>query len=318
MNVFVRRAMAPALVSALMVPGVAHAQGRDPGAATELFEQGRALAGQGDYAAACPKFADSEQLDPKVGTLLNLADCEERLGRLVSARTHLQQAADLARRVGDDRADYATQRFSALDPRVAKLTVRLRPDAPSGLVVTRDDVPLGQGSLGTSLPIDPGTHTVVVSGAGYDSKSYSVLLKDGQVQDLVVEPGPKTASPDGTQAPSWGTQKTLAVAAASVGVIGVGIGSVFGLVAKSKFDQSNSDGAKYCDASGCTPDGITLRHTAVGLGNASTIAFVVGGAALAAGVVLWITAPRASASPRAPGDVAIGVGPSSVHLVGTF
>src|SRR5271155_139017 len=70
--------------------------------AAELFEQGRALIARQDYRAACPKFAESDRLEPKVGTRLNLADCEEHLGQIVAARGHWQDAANLAHSLSDE------------------------------------------------------------------------------------------------------------------------------------------------------------------------------------------------------------------------
>ncbi len=53
--------------------------------ARSLFDQGRALVKDGNYAAACPKLEESQKIDSGVGTLFNLADCYEHLGRFASA-----------------------------------------------------------------------------------------------------------------------------------------------------------------------------------------------------------------------------------------
>ena len=70
------------------LPTSAHAQDAD-----KLFKEARRLVEAGDYAHACPMFAESERLEPAPGTLLNLADCEKNVGQLVSAQEHYRLAA---------------------------------------------------------------------------------------------------------------------------------------------------------------------------------------------------------------------------------
>ena len=89
-------------------PAPAMADTRDPAAAEALFEAGRQAATRGDWTTACPKFAESQRLDPAPGTLLNLADCEEHLGHLASAwdcvaRGHrVARAGRRPRRAGEE------------------------------------------------------------------------------------------------------------------------------------------------------------------------------------------------------------------------
>src|SRR5262249_43347029 len=54
-------------------------------AAEKAFEEGRDLFRAGKYADACVRFEQSEQLDPQMGTLFNLAQCDEKIGKLASA-----------------------------------------------------------------------------------------------------------------------------------------------------------------------------------------------------------------------------------------
>lgn len=53
--------------------------------ADALFKQGRAQMAAGNLEAACTAFDSSQQLDPAVTTLLNLADCREKRGQLATA-----------------------------------------------------------------------------------------------------------------------------------------------------------------------------------------------------------------------------------------
>ena len=80
------------LVSALLASTPARAQdARDPAAAEALFREGRTAAQKKDFTTACAKFRESNRLDPAVGTVFNIADCEERLGRLATSWTLFQE-----------------------------------------------------------------------------------------------------------------------------------------------------------------------------------------------------------------------------------
>src|SRR5688572_16682581 len=109
--------------------GSADAQpARDSAAAEALFEAGRADVAKGDFAAGCPKFAESHRLDPAPGTLTNLADCEERLGHLALAWTHWREALDLLS-ADDPRRPTVVDRTSAVDKRLPRLTLRIKEGA---------------------------------------------------------------------------------------------------------------------------------------------------------------------------------------------
>src|SRR3954465_9465866 len=78
----------------------AGAQGKSGGnraAAEALFNQGRDLMTAGKFVEACPKFEASQQLDPGLGTMLNLAECYEKTGRTASAWAEYREAIPLAR-----------------------------------------------------------------------------------------------------------------------------------------------------------------------------------------------------------------------------
>jgi len=105
------------LVIVSLLLGAPAALAGDSAAADALFQSAKQLMGQQKYADACPKFEASYKLDKTLGTLLNLADCHEKLGKVASAWAEWGEAADRATREGDSRADYATKRRNALASR---------------------------------------------------------------------------------------------------------------------------------------------------------------------------------------------------------
>jgi hypothetical protein len=96
-----------------------------------------------------------------------------------------------------------------------------------------------------------------------------------------------------------------------VGLAGVATGSVFGLMAKSKNDEALQP-ANCPTSSLCTQHGLDLTHDAKTDATISTISFIAGGAILAAGIVLVLTAP--SSSPRTGVRVTPWLAPSAAGL----
>lgn len=309
-----------------LVTTTSTARASDETAGVELFERGKAAANRHDWAGACPMFAESFRLLPKVGSVLNLADCEEQLGKLAEARSHWQQGIDLARSTGDARrADFAAQRLSRLDTRVPRLTLRLAPGAPPDTTVSRDGVDVGAASLGVGMPVDPGAHTIVTSAPGRAKHAQDVSLKEGEARTLVVAPGdalpaaaaqtPEGATASESSSSTWSGRRTAALVLGGVGVVGLGIGTFFGLTTASKKSDANG----HCDASlACDATGVQLLHDAHVDGDVSTAAFIVGGVALAVGAVLWFTAPGAETGTARATAPSIGLAPNGVLLRGAW
>ena len=157
-------------------------------AAEALFESGHEAMSKGDYDTACARFAESNRLEPAVGSLLNLAACEEKRGRLATSWQLFKRVmSDLP--PGDDRYPLAQRRASALRPRVPHVTLKLASDAPKQTTVKYGGVVLGQASFDVPLPFDPGEHTLLVGAPEREARSYTVVVSEGETKVLTVGPG---------------------------------------------------------------------------------------------------------------------------------
>jgi hypothetical protein len=165
------------------------APGRAPNPkADALFKEARALIAKGNYEEACPKLEESRRIEAGMGTVFNLADCYEHIGRTASAWASFMDVATAADAAGQpERARVARQRAESLAPKIPKLRIVVSPELSSlGVEVRRDGVPVGSLLWGTDVPIDPGRHRIIASAPGRSIFNTAVdVLEPGKV--VVVE-----------------------------------------------------------------------------------------------------------------------------------
>ena len=264
--------------------------------AEALFEEARTLRDAGKFAEACPKFEESQRLDAGMGTLYNLGDCYEHIGHDASAWAAFLEVAAGAKSAGQTaRETDARARAAALEPKLARLTVRLATTPAPGLRVVRDGVEVGAAQWGTALPVDPGEHPMSASAPGKQTWTKSITVPPGASKTVVDIPALEN---EAVVAPvrqasivpdkPGGNQRTAAIVVGAAGVIGVGVGAVFGIMSLS----NHADAKKHCDANNfCDATGVSSGDDAIRAGNISTIAFAAGGVFLAGAGILWLTAP---------------------------
>jgi hypothetical protein len=301
----------------LAVPARAESGSSNAAAAEALFVEGRRLANEGKYAEACPKFEASQKLDPGLGTLLNLADCYEKIGKTASAWAEYREAIPLARAAGSsEREKLAIDCSKALESRLSTLTIRAMggDSGDAALDVRRDGVSVDRAQLGMAIPVDPGTHEVTASGNG--QKPWSAKVDVGANAEKVVVEIPKLepaagsdaatlmAPPDQASEHKASPQRPIAIAVGAAGVVGLGLGTFFGLSASSSWKDAKAACRDYPYA--CTQDGLDRRDSAQSKATVSTVAFIAGGVALATGIVLFVTAGSGKE------QTAIGIGPGSI------
>lgn len=320
-------------------------------AAVVLFDEGRALMAAGKHSEACPKLAESQRLDPGIGTLFNLSDCYERIGKTATAWIGFRDVAAAASAAGQrDREKVARARAAALEPKLSRLRLMISSDAAvPGLELRRDGLLVGQALWGTAVPVDPGEHVIVATAPGKKSWEEKIVIEKPGVVSVSVpplEPEPPPASSRAQEAPASASPRAtrsaplpvapakdepprtsggslrvpLGVAALGLGAVGMGVGTALGFMARSTFGEANADG--HCDDAGrCDDVGLGLRDDAVLQGNIGTGVFIAGAVLAAGGVILWITAPSSpehAATTSARPAARVGVGVGSLRLEGTF
>lgn len=302
--------------------------------ANSLFEEGRRLMTEGRVSEACPKFAGSQRLQPGGGTLLNLGLCHEKEGKIASAWGELRTALALARRDRrEDRERLAAERLAVIEPELSMLVVEVPPAARvDGLVVTVDGLAVPAAAWGAPQPIDPGPHAIAAQAPGHAPWSTSSTVDRPRLRLRVEVPAltavtapveqvaPQPTQPLPLDAPNGLTgQHTGALVAGGFAVVGIALGTGFGLAAAGKWSTAEDECPTEVQCSGVGED---ASNDAAGLADLSSAAFVVGTAALGLGAVLWLTAPPiegASAGHAAPARrAALRIGPGRAQLDGRF
>lgn len=266
--------------------------------------------GEGRTAEACARFADSQRIEPMLGTLLNLATCHERLGLAASAWAEFTRAAAQARQARQpEREAMAVRHIAALEPKLSRLVIGC--DEPAaGETITLDGMQLGMDTIGTALPLDVGAHSIEASAPGRRTWQGSVLIEPGPAEQRLeipkldrgmavpdtarapqtspAEPAPRAAATTAPHPPPAASKPERAKPehsahtgvwiASSVAVTALAIGTYYFVHAVAV----KHDAEQHCTGDGCTPEGLTLFDQVDREAAVATVAF---GVALAAGGV---------------------------------
>ena len=173
----------------VLIASVAHASP----AAEKLFQDGKQLVAAGKLDEGCDALRRSNELEERVGTLLNLADCEERRGRIATAWEGFIKARALATQKSHPAVTEANKRATALEKRLPFLTVRTPATRPSGLVVKRDGKEMPAAELDHQVPIDPGRYEIEATATGRVSWKQTSVVGVGEkvvvdVPELALDP----------------------------------------------------------------------------------------------------------------------------------
>lgn len=309
------RSLASLLVFGIFLwSGRASAQSSDTDADAErLFREGQKLMEAHRFGEACPKFEGAYQKDQQLGTLLNLAYCHKEQGAVWQSWLEFRQAElkAIALRL-DGRRDFARARMVELEKLLAPVVI----DPSKDLVLTAvlvEDRQVPDAESGSPFAAEPGQRRVTFRAKGKkDVVQLVTIVKGGKAQHLGVPPmqdearaSKSEAEPPPAALPATSDfgrpQRTVGLVLSGIGVVGLAVGSVFGIMTLG--GNECNDGKVGCSAG--ARDELSQKAAV------STISFVAGGALLLGGGALWLTAP--SAKPRTTvGGVARGARTSLV------
>jgi hypothetical protein len=216
-----------------------------------------------------------------------------KMSKLIEERTALQACAvpacpDVVRASCD-------QRLTAVSAAIPSLLLSVVDSSGKDITSVRvaiDGTPYA-GALGAPIVMNPGDHELRVEAAGEPTITTHVVLREGDVSKrevvtIVAEaPPPPSSMPTATAGGDGSSLRTIGFVVGGVGIAGIVAGSVFGLTASSTWSNAKSECTSVATC-GAGSQAQNDHDSAASQATTSTIAFAVGGAALATGVVLWI------------------------------
>jgi hypothetical protein len=304
------------LTALLATDAIAQPSAEDRAVAESLFRDAKRLMDEQKFPDACRKLEESQRLDPAAGTALNLAVCHEKEGRIATAWGEFMTALAQARRDGrPERESLARERIQAIEPQLPRLVIEVPAAARvPGLQVMRNGTALNAGGWDTAIPVDPGDVHIEANAPDYKKWTTTIKVELAKTErvtipKLVYSPAPKptVTAPVATGSapvldkgpPPGPGQKIAGAVIGGLGLVSVGVGAYFGVLAKSQKGKSDD----HCNFAGgtCSPAGVDYMDDAKTSARVADITIGIGAVALIAGGYLLLTAP--SSSPKTRGAI---------------
>jgi hypothetical protein len=269
--------------------------------ADQLFAEAKALESL-NLREACDKYIESLHYNPAaLGTLLNVALCDEKLGRIASAVARFAEARERAREQGlPEHLRAAEDHLATLQLQVPHLAVRLTEQLPDTKVLV-DDHLIAPDTLG-DIAIDPGSHTVTVSAPDRLPHRATVAIALAEHKAIVIPALARSV----TVTSSWRRIGQIATISGG-GLFGISIGVAFygRHLYRQQFDRGHCGPSS--SGNSCDPIGQPKVDKARTYGNVATWLGAGGLVLAASGAVVWYLAPHSFQGTDAPPRVALDV-----------
>jgi hypothetical protein len=233
---------------------------------------------------------------------------QRKAGRLIEARASLSTcAASTCPAVIRASCAQRLMDVNQAIPSIAFLTKDDKGHDLAAVKLTVDDGAYVGYPGGAALSFDPGVHAFRFEVVGEAPVSMRFVLLEGDQarRETVVL---------AAAAESGSKQRATGLAVGAVGLGGLAAGGILGLMTISAHDayERNCGSNIGAPQAGCNSAGVNEQRDATTKGTLSTVAFIAGGAALATGAVLFLSAPRGAA------NVQVGFSLGGVALRGRF
>lgn len=265
----------------------------------------------GRYVEALKRLEKAEQLQHAPPHLLYLARTQAKLNQLVAAReTYLSLIHETLLKSAPEAfftaQETARAEVAELEQRIPHITVTISGGEDGDLVL--NGVNMGSGLTGVPYPVDPGQHTVRVVTPAAESALLNLILREGEQMPVSLHLVPKSeetttplpqhreeqgADPSGsspterTETKKSALKSTLTYGGFGLAAVGIGVGSVTGILAIQKVDSVKEE--YECDRSGICNNATSAEASeALKAGRTMELLSTVGFAAGAVGVGLGI------------------------------
>jgi hypothetical protein len=238
----------------------------------------------------------------------------------------------MAARSGDNRAPKIKALIAELDPEVPRLTIRVRRGADLDAAAIKLDGELITSGIGRKMRVDPGPHVITYRVDGAE-KTQTIAIERGGTREVKlalarVDGEGASSSRDRDEEPSppvpGRTRRIAGFALMGAAAASLGVASYLSLGARSDYRaalDAHCMGAKDM----CNDEGLRLTGDARSRANLGTVFALVGVAAAAGGLVLYLTAPSSGEPESLSRDAealyvapALGDGAGFVLLGGQF
>lgn len=294
--------------------------------AQRLFAQGQAALDKGDTASGCVLMRTSLELFAVANSLFNVAQCDERDGKLASALAHWQRGLSLVDSK-DKRVPVAKKSIEMLEARLPRLNIIVPPKyAPLEVLIDEEDITADK--LAAPFFVDVGKRVITIRKAGYEDHTVEILLNERERTEVIAELGAPVAQPLASAIPTTSVSvapppppgmspmKVGGFVALGVGGLGLLGGAITSGIISSQHGQIGDE----CPQKVCSTEGRSLIRSQETLLPLNATFWGIGIAGAAAGTVLLVISGRAGKDERKTPVVAPLVLPNGggIGLSGRF